>query len=57
MRKKEKFAKLFIEKLAYGEALSLMNRAFSAGRGYTFQIKFRFLTVEIHISEESKWAF
>ena len=57
MRKKEKFAKLFIEKLAYGEALSLMNRAFSADGGYTFQIEFRFLTVETGISEESKWVF
>jgi hypothetical protein len=46
-----------MEKLAYGEALSLMNRAFSAGWGYTFQIKFRFLTVETGISEESKLAF
>jgi hypothetical protein len=34
-----------------------MNRAFSAGWGYTFQIKITILTVEIGISEESKWAF
>ncbi|MGB4967134.1 MAG: hypothetical protein WBO35_02945 [Candidatus Saccharimonadales bacterium] len=57
MRKKKRFTKFFIEKLAYGEALSLMNRVFSAGLGYTFQIEFRFLTVEIGISEESKLAF
>lgn len=47
MRKKEKFTKLFIEKLARCEVLSLMNRAFSAGWGYTFEIKIAILKVKM----------
>lgn len=50
-------AEFFVEKIARHDALSLMNRAFSAARGYTLQIEIRFLTVEIPLSEESKLPF
>jgi hypothetical protein len=57
MLRKKRFKKFFVEKIARHEALSLMNRGFSAARGYTLQIEIRFLTVEIPLSEESKLPF
>jgi hypothetical protein len=57
MHKKKIFAKLFMEKFARREGLSLMNRAFSAGWGYTFGIKIAILQVKMQICEISKYAF
>jgi hypothetical protein len=46
-----------MEKFARREGLSLMNRAFSAGWGYTFGIKIVILKVKMGICEISKSAF
>lgn len=57
MLRKKRFTKFLVEKIAPREASSLIDRAFSAGQGYTFKIKFVLLIVKIGISEESKMPF